>query len=96
MPPFQPSREKQLLGQPENESRRQQVFRKIPLQAQLRRKSQGHENLEEKEKSPGGSPGKVIELSTQRLPGREKTIYPKSSCPPSGPLAIPKEELFAL
>lgn len=46
MPPFQPSREKQLLGQRENESRRQQVFQKIPLQAQLRRKLQGHEDLE--------------------------------------------------
>ena len=75
MSPFQPSREKQLLGQPENESRCQQVFQKIPLQAQLRRKLQGHEDLEgKKEKSPGGSPGKVIKLSTQRLSGREKTI----------------------
>lgn len=48
MSPFKPTGEKHLFGQPENESRYQPVFQKMPLQAQLRRKFQGHEDLEGK------------------------------------------------
>lgn len=65
----------------------------MPLQAQLRRKLQGHENLEEKRE--GGSPQKNNQIFYAETARRGKG-YPKSSCPPPGPLAILKEELFAL
>lgn len=63
----------------------------MPLQAQLRRNCRAMKTSRERERQPLES-NQIVYPETLRS-GKD---YPKSPCPPPGPLAILKEELFAL